>query len=123
MFNLSLHDVGMIAGGFSAASGALVAIALIHHAAPTVAAWFSKEKASILAVEEKVAAGFTNARNAITNLDGKLADANAKVRIEFQAIVNGLHTRLVAVEQLVGIQPKAPAPPQVASAPSAQPVA
>lgn len=105
--SLTAHDVFMIGtGGVGMAIG-MAALGLAHRAAPAVKAWFTKEKTTALGLEERVANGFAATTNAFKNA---LAGSDAKVRSDFQGAVNGLHTRLLAVEKLVGIPAPTAAP-------------
>lgn len=127
-FDISLQDVTFAAGGFAVGSGLFVGASLVHAASPKVAAWFAKEKTTLLALEDKMKTGFGAITRALSTADSRATSLVAALRDDFSATANLLHADTLAVTARVEVLEKAvlghvatppTAPPVVAPVPAA----
>lgn len=130
LLSLSGHDLAMIStGGVTVAAG-LVVVGLVSKAAPPVKAWLTKEKTTLLALEDKMKSGFGFAGRAIGKLQDEARAGDAKLRADFDAVSNVLHgdaqAAIARIEQLeiavFGTVKNPPASPTAAELVAAIPV-
>jgi hypothetical protein len=94
---LSAHDALMLGAGALAIAGVLVAIGAIHKISPSIKTWLTKEKTTILGLEDKLKSGLGLTSTAIKNVASKASADDVAIREDFSSWLNMTHSAVTSL--------------------------